>query len=426
MCGINDCLEFRVYCEPTHVTRQTATNIALQATPGEQRKKGKTFRLYLVCACTCRGGVRGLATQLCAAHPELHRQLSWGPGRVVAYHVRGEFLLHGGAACRAAFRGSCVLVRHSHLRGHTARGGSHRRLAVLFCVAYPLKRSLGWAGSAGLPQIFRALLELCIRATFASAHAFKKIGEIAQRQSTPILTNGCATVAPSAVARSASASAASNSCSPELAAAVAEGACPLPSSRLFVHRARSSAASTGLRKPPWRSLLPPFCNSAPNFEPTLYTPSKPVEFCDDPASTSPSTCVAPCDTSHCLSASAHVRGGAVLDPPAVPDGAPIGSEESDERVSMFCTRSAPLVPLPPGPTDWPVELDGGPGGSDAADAMAVSLLAVMRRHPLGPAPLLVSGEKASAGLCWHGLARCGGWLRFARCASGGGSTARAG
>ena len=60
MCGINDCLEFRVYCEPTHVTRQTATNIALQATPGEQRKKGTTFRLYLVCACTCRGGVRGV------------------------------------------------------------------------------------------------------------------------------------------------------------------------------------------------------------------------------------------------------------------------------------------------------------------------------------------------------------------------------
>eukprot|EP00964_Phaeocystis_antarctica_P131936 scaffold95928_cov62-Phaeocystis_antarctica.AAC.2 len=48
--------------------------------------------------------------------------------------------------------------------------------------------------------------------------------------------------APAFIARSASASAASNSCSPELAGAVDEEACPLPSSGPFVHRARASAA----------------------------------------------------------------------------------------------------------------------------------------------------------------------------------------
>eukprot|EP00964_Phaeocystis_antarctica_P050934 scaffold29679_cov39-Phaeocystis_antarctica.AAC.1 len=53
-------------------------------------------------------------------------------------------------------------------------------------------------------------------------------------------------------------------------------------------------------------------------------------------------------------------------------------------------------------------------------------LAVMRTRPIGPVPLFLPGEKASAGPGWHGLARCGGWLRFARRGSGGGSTARAG
>ena len=52
---------------------------------------------------------------------------------------------------------------------------------------------------------------------------------------------------------------------------------------------------------------------------------------------------------------------------AVPDGAPGDSEGSDEQVSVFCTRSAPSASPPSGPTDWPVELEGGPGGSDVVD-----------------------------------------------------------
>eukprot|EP00964_Phaeocystis_antarctica_P111186 scaffold75499_cov59-Phaeocystis_antarctica.AAC.1 len=53
----------------------------------------------------------------------------------------------------------------------------------------------------------------------------------------------------------------------------------------------------------------------------------------------------------------------------MPEGVP--GEGSDEQVSVFCTRSAPSVSLPLGPTDWPVELEGGPGGSDAVDRRLV-------------------------------------------------------
>eukprot|EP00964_Phaeocystis_antarctica_P050351 scaffold29230_cov55-Phaeocystis_antarctica.AAC.4 len=100
------------------------------------------------------------------------------------------------------------------------------------------------------------------------------------------------------------ASASAACCSrPELASAAAKGA--LFSSALSTeartHRDRSSAASTGLRKPSWRSRLAPFCSSAPKPPAEAYTPSKPVELCDDRASTSSSTpmsCVAPCAASH--------------------------------------------------------------------------------------------------------------------------------
>ena len=50
--------------------------------------------------------------------------------------------------------------------------------------------------------------------------------------------------------------------------------------------------------------------------------------------------------------------------------------------------------------------------------------AVMRSRQIGPARL-VPGGTSSAGQNWHGLARCGGWLRFARDENGGDSPAQA-
>eukprot|EP00964_Phaeocystis_antarctica_P128417 scaffold92209_cov45-Phaeocystis_antarctica.AAC.1 len=47
----------------------------------------------------------------------------------------------------------------------------------------------------------------------------------------------------------------------------------------------------------------------------------------------------------------------------------------------------------------------------------------MPRRPLGSAPF-APGGRSSAGPSWHGLARRGGWFRFATCGSGGGSPAR--
>eukprot|EP00964_Phaeocystis_antarctica_P161591 scaffold133456_cov106-Phaeocystis_antarctica.AAC.1 len=48
-------------------------------------------------------------------------------------------------------------------------------------------------------------------------------------------------------------------------------------------------------------------------------------------------------------------------------------------------------------TDWPLELDGGPGGSDVADPL--------RRYV----------DRLDGSQSWHGLARCGSWHGLARC-----------
>eukprot|EP00964_Phaeocystis_antarctica_P107853 scaffold72520_cov43-Phaeocystis_antarctica.AAC.2 len=47
--------------------------------------------------------------------------------------------------------------------------------------------------------------------------------------------------------------------------------------------------------------------------------------------------------------------------------------------------------------DWPVELEGGPGGSDAAGALRRDI------------------DRLAGSPSWHGLARCGGWHGLATC-----------
>eukprot|EP00964_Phaeocystis_antarctica_P077972 scaffold48462_cov60-Phaeocystis_antarctica.AAC.4 len=85
------------------------------------------------------------------------------------------------------------------------------------------------------------------------------------------------------------------------------------------------------------------------------------------------------------------------------DGPTVGAAIGAGTVRATPLSAAPDLVTSCSATDQPVELDGGPGGSDAVDAITRCV-----NRPAGPS--------------WHGLARCGGWHGLLTCD---GSTAQA-
>ena len=163
-------------------------------------------------------------------------------------------------------------------------------------------------------------------------------------------------------------------------------------SRLFNHRARSSAASEGVRKPVCRSRLAPFwISSAPKPALEAYTPSS--KLVGEHALSGPTSCAA----GHSPLASTG-RSAAAVDPQVMSNGTPARGREGDGKsygavdVSLSATAQSAR-------REW---LGPGSGGGGERGGATSSVSSSRRAHAVRPRAPNSDKHRVPCTVAWLG------------------------